>query len=261
MDRKLEILLVEDDQNDCKEIINAVDDDPNEFVIIGITNNSTRALQYVMDAKPDAVILDLELHNGGGDGLDFLKRLQGVHLKLIPFILVTTNNISSVTHDIARELGADYIMTKNQQDYSGGKVLEFLKIAKSVILKRRSQSDAQNEDESPTQSAKRIQRRICAELNAVGISQKSMGYQYLIDAICITVNEPVTRICSVIGEMHRKTENSVERAMQNAIDRTWKTTDINVLLQHYTAKINPDRGAPTITEFIHYYAQQIKNDY
>ena len=61
--------------------------------------------------------------------------------------------------------------------------------------------------------------------------------------------------------MHRKTENSVERAMQNAIDRTWKTTDINVLLKHYTAKINPDRGAPTITEFIHYYAQQIKNDY
>ena len=261
MDKKLEILLVEDDQKDCKEIIDAVDNAPEEFAIVGITNNSTRALQYVVDAQPDAVILDLELHNGGGDGLDFLKRLQGAQLQYTPFVLVNTNNISSVTHDIARELGADYIITKNQEDYSGAKVLQFLSIAKSIILKRRQQSATQPVEESPTQRAKRIQRRICAELNAVGISQKSIGYQYLIDAICITISEPIPRICTIIGEKYRKTENSVERAMQNAIDRAWKTTDINVLLKHYTARINPERGAPTLTEFMHYYAQQIKNDY
>ncbi|MDE7264673.1 MAG: response regulator [Clostridia bacterium] len=260
MEQKLELLLVEDDQNDCKELVNAVDNDPDNFVLIGITNNSARAFQHVIEDKPDAVILDLELHHGGGDGMDFLKRLQEAQLTRPPFILVTTNNISTVTHGIARELGADYILTKNKEDYSAKSVLEFLKIAKTVILKSKLQAALQPEEESPTQKAKRIQRRICSELNAIGISQKSVGYQYLIDAITITIKEPVTRICALIGEKYRKTENSVERAMQNAINRAWSTSDIEDLLEHYTAKIKSDKGVPTITEFIFYYAQQIKND-
>lgn len=260
MNNRLEILLVEDDQNDCKDMINAVDNNPDDFVLIGITNNSTRAFQYVVDAQPDVVILDLELHHGGGDGLDFLKKLKDYQLARNPFILVTTNNISTVTHGIARELGADFIMTKNQPDYSAKSVLDFLKITKSVLLNRKPVNENSEFEDSPTQTAKRIQRRICSELNAIGISQKSIGYKYLVDAITITIEEPVTRICCVIGEKYRKTENSVERAMQNAINRAWATTDINTLLTNYTAKIKVERGAPTITEFIFYYAQKIKND-
>lgn len=158
-------------------------------------------------------------------------------------------------------MGADFIMTKNQENYSAVSVLSFLKITKSVILNRRQQTGAENIEESPTQAAKRIQRRICTELNKVGISQKSIGYKYLIDAITMTIKDPVPRICGVIGEKYRKTESSVERAMQNAINRAWRTSDINELLANYTAKIKLEKGAPTITEFIYYYAQKIKNDY
>ena len=261
MDKKIEILLVEDDQYDCKELINAVDDNPDDFLLIGITNNSARAFQYVTDSHPDAVILDLELHHGGGDGLDFLKRLKDARLSYAPFILVTTNNISTVTHKIARELGADFIMTKNQDNYSARSVLEFLKITKSVIISRRPLSSSQTSEESPTQLAKRINRRICTELDQVGISQKAVGYKYLLEAITMTIQNPVTRICSIIGKKYRKSESSVERAMQNSINRAWTTTDIDELLENYTAKITSDRGVPTITEFIFYYAQKIKNDF
>ncbi len=261
MDRILELLLVEDDQNDCKSFVSAVDNDPDNFSLIGITNNSARAFQYVIDSHPDAVILDLELHHGCGDGLDLLQRIREANLPHVPFILITTNNISTVTHEIAREMGADFIMTKNQENYSAVSVLSFLKITKSVILNRRQQTGAESVEESPTQAAKRIQRRICTELNKVGISQKSIGYKYLIDAITMTIKDPVPRICGVIGEKYRKTESSVERAMQNAINRAWRTSDINELLANYTAKIKLEKGAPTITEFIYYYAQKIKNDY
>lgn len=260
MENNLEILLVEDDQQDCKEMINAIDDNPDDFTLIGVTNNSTRAFQYVSDIHPDAVILDLELHRGGGDGLEFLKRLKDARLSRTPFILVTTNNISTVTHEIARELGADYIMTKSQKDYSAQAVLEFLKITKSVILNRRKQTDGKAAEETPTELAKRIRRRICAELDKVGISPQAVGRKYLIDAITITMQEPVTRISGVVGEKYRKTEGSVERAMQNAINRAWRTSDITDLFANYTAKIKPDKGTPTVTEFIYYYAQKIKND-
>lgn len=260
MEKKLEILLVEDDQTACKEIIQEVDNNPDDFNLIGITNNSSRAFQYVKETCPDAVILDLELHHGGGDGLDFLKQLKDAHLSRTPFVLVTTNNISEVTHEIARKLGADFIMTKSQDGYSAKSVLEFLKITKSVIINSRKQTQSIGYDESPTQAAKRLQRRICLELDKVGISTKSIGYTYLIDAITMTVKEPIQHICDKIGENYRKSASSVERAMQNAINRAWTTSDIQDLLDNYTAKIKSDKGVPTITEFIYYYAQKIRND-
>ncbi len=256
----LEVLLVEDDQTACKEIIQEIDNNPDDFNLIGITNSSSRAFEYVLEARPDAVILDLELHHGGGDGLDFLKQLKDSQITRPPFILVTTNNISTITHQTARQLGADFIMTKSQENYSAKNVLEFLKITKTVILNQRVQSESTISSESPTQATKRLQRRICNELNKVGISPKSIGYTYLIDAITMTVKEPAQRLCDKIGEKYHKTSTSVERAMQNAINRAWDTADIQDLLDNYTAKIKSDKGVPTITEFIYYYAQKIRND-
>lgn len=50
------------------------------------------------------------------------------------------------------------------------------------------------------------------------------------------------------------------RAMQNSINRAWSTSDIQDLLDNYTAKIKSDKGVPTVTEFIYFYAQKIKNE-
>ena len=49
--------------------------------------------------------------------------------------------------------------------------------------------------------------------------------------------------------------------MQNAITRAWRSSPIDELLLHYTAKISQERGSPTLTEFIYYYANKIKNAY
>ena len=68
MNRKLEILLVEDDPAACKEIAGHVDDS-DDLILIGVTSNSTNAVELIKDKLPDAVILDLELNLGGGSGL------------------------------------------------------------------------------------------------------------------------------------------------------------------------------------------------
>lgn len=49
--------------------------------------------------------------------------------------------------------------------------------------------------------------------------------------------------------------------MQNAIAKTWRTAPIDDLLKFYTAKINSEKGVPTITEFVYYYANKLKNEY
>ena len=69
------------------------------------------------------------------------------------------------------------------------------------------------------------------------------------------------KVCNFVARKWNKAECSVERAMQNAINRAWNTADTADLLKYYTAVIKSDRGVPTITEFIYYYAQQIRPDF
>lgn len=261
MNRKLEILLVEDDPAACKEISEHVDDS-DDLILIGVTNNSTNAVELIKDRLPDAVILDLELNLGGGSGLAVLNDLNSLSLPRKPYMLITTNNSSAFTYETARQLGADFIMSKHQEGYSAKSVLDFLRIMKSTIQSdQRSSIIRKNTTETPEQYNRRITRRITRELDYVGISPKSVGYTYLTEAIQIMMKQHTQNISSIIAEKYNKSEPSVERAMQNAINRAWKTSNIEDLLQHYTAKVNSFKGNPTITEFICYYANKLKNEY
>ena len=262
MNAKLEILVVEDDASICNEFAQQILD-TEDMILIGATNNSTTALKYIKDYEPDVVILDLELHQGSGNGLSILKDLSTLNLSRKPYFLITTNNSSNTTYEIARALGADFIMSKHQNDYSTKAVLDFLKTIHTAIkhTQRFSTEIKSNTTETTEQYTRRIKRHIMTELNHVGINPKSVGYTYLTDAIMIMQSQPTQNICTIIAEKYKKSEASVERAMQNAINRAWKVTDINELLQHYTAKISSVKGNPTITEFICYYANKIRNEY
>ena len=260
MERELSILLVEDDSQACEDIATYIDA-LEDVVLTGITNNASRAEQMIQDTLPDAVILDLELHGGSGSGLSLLQALHNNPPAQMPYILITTNNSSAVTYEAARELGADFILSKHQRDYSPQGAVEFLRALKNVIQKHHAKiNQRQGSSESPAQKNRRMARRICLELDRVGISAKAKGYQYLTDAILLVYKAPTPNLCTVIGQKYGKTESSVERAMQNAIAKAWRTTPIDDLLKYYTAKISSEKGVPTMTEFIYYYANKIKNE-
>lgn len=258
---ELSVLIVEDEPSVCQSFLNLAES-IEDIYIVSVTNNASKAVSDIKDFLPNAVILDLELHQGGGSGLDVLQELQELSLDTVPYILVTTNNTSSITYEYARQLGADFIMSKHQENYSEKTALDFLKMMKNVIHNKRKTSPLiQLTTEAPKQQNKRITRRIISELNNIGINPKSVGYQYLIDAIFIVIQKPTQNLCTVIGQKYKKTESSVERAMQNAICRAWRQTDIEDLLRYYTAKVHSEKGVPTVTEFIYYYANKIKNEY
>lgn len=118
--RELTVLLIEDDQFACEEIRNYIDQ-LDDMHLLGITDDSNKALDMVQYCIPDAIILDLELHEGGGNGLFFLSKLHDLGLEKLPYILITTQNTSNVTLEAARQLGADFIITKYERDYFSSK--------------------------------------------------------------------------------------------------------------------------------------------
>ena len=94
MDEKLEILLIEDDPEACRDFTEQILD-TEDMLLIGVTNNAYKAVDLIKDHLPDAVILDLELHLGAGNGLYVLQELQTLTLPKTPYILITTNNSST----------------------------------------------------------------------------------------------------------------------------------------------------------------------
>ena len=135
----MKILLIEDDLAECNEFEKSVQDFEN-ITICAITNNATDALSLTQYHLPDVVILDLELHMGGGNGLEYLSDLKQLNLVHRPLVIVTTNNTSKIVLDTARDLGAAMILTKYEQDYSATYVLKTISLMQNT-LKTASTSD------------------------------------------------------------------------------------------------------------------------
>ncbi len=254
MQHDLRVVLVDDDQELCDEFGSCFAEIEG-IELCAATGNATQAIELVKQYQPDVVILDLELHKGGGNGILFLTELRKLRDVKRPYVLVNTNNSSSITYEIVRNLGADFVMYKHQEGYSAGEVADFLLVIRAGRSEdlREVQPEPQEEQEKEP-----LRERILAELNKVAINPRSKGYNYLADAIEIFCGGQIPNVSSVIGAKYGKSEASVERAMQNAIDRAWSTADINELLKYYTAHINSRRDSPTVTEFICYYAAKLK---
>lgn len=257
----LTILLVEDDSQTVNAFVEYADQ-IDDVDLIGVTATADEALKLIQDRLPQAIILDLELQKGSGSGLDVLHALPSLALKVQPYILVVTNSLSDATIEYARTLGVDYFISKYQGGYSEQYVLNFLRPMREAIQRHYcTESMQEGTPETPAQKRKRIVERIHTELDNIGINPSWLGYKYLTDGILLTMEHPRFYLCNEIAQKYGKSEASVERAMQNAINRAWEINDIDEILKHYKAKIHSDRGVPSLLEFVYHYANRIGNEY
>lgn len=256
MNNTLTILLVEDDIQACEQIKQAVTS-YEDMKLIAVTNNSNEALELVHSYLPNVIILNLELHLGGGNGLLFLHELQKCSLDNPPYILVTTNNMSGVTLEQARQWGADFILTKYEKDYSAKYVIDNINLMRYAIF-RKNTSIIPLPEQTPAEMELLLKKRIQRELDLIGINPKATGYKYLVDAILLSMQGTDIHISRTLAPKYGKSEQSIDRAMQNAIKQAWTASDIDDLLKYYTARINVNKGAPTLMEFICFYTKKLR---
>ena len=259
-DRILTILIIEDDITACTELSRYIEK-TDSVKLLGITSDTNTGIKMVQSLLPDVVILDIELNHGTGNGLSFLMNLNELNLDAKPYILVTTNNSSNITFESAHKLGADFIMAKYKPDYSAQYVIEFLRMIQHTILTHnRSVTKTIPDEKLQKENRQLLVRRINRELDLIGISPKNIGYNYLSDAILLLLDNPTANVYKSIATSYKKSDASVERAMQNAINRAWRISNIEELLSHYTAKVHSEKGVPSTLEFVHYYVKKIKTN-
>ena len=254
MTNKLNVLIVEDDENDCKALAAEVNANADKLCLAGVSKSSNDALAFIRNHSPHAVILDLELQEGCGDGMDLLDKLRSTIICPKPYIIVNTNSASKVTRISAKKLGADYEFAKWQKGYSPKMVINQLLLVMPEIL------GCEEEPPAPLtegQLENKMREFVQDEFNKLGVNMKNKGYGYLVDAVILAVKGENQNWEKIIGDKIGKSENGVTHAMQYAINNTWNNADINALQKYYTAPLRKDKFVPTINEFVFFYKQKL----
>lgn len=260
-EKPMPILLIEDDVSECIKFKNCANQ-RTDITFVGMTGSSVEGLNCVKTRLPEGIILDLELNQGKGSGLQFLSDLKDVDLALRPIIVVTTNSPSEIVYNHVHDNGAAFVFYKRKSDYSQDMVLNHLLVLrKSLYAMNGELPDDLRTLESPEERRARITRRIDTELHLVGISPKYKGRAHLLEAIEFLINIEKNAPESVINQIaaaHKTSYSAIIRTMQTAINNAWASSAIEDLCVHYTARIDIRTGIPSPTEFIHFYADKIR---
>ncbi len=256
--KPMKILIIEDDIRDCDNFINCIKK-RTDIELVGITDSDIEALKMVKVKHPDGIVLDLELNNsieGNIDSFEFLSNLKKTNLNYEPIIIVTTHVSSKRTYEILHREGVELILYKEQPTYSCDLVFNrFINFRKSEPNKTVKEVQDEKKD-----FEERISCYISKELELIGIPSKMVGWDYLYDGIFQLIKNEKNKenVFDFLINKYKKSNQAINNGITNAIMHAWRQSPIEDLLENYTARINPDRGIPTPSEFIYYYRDKIK---
>ena len=261
MNNPMTVLLVEDDSKEC-DLYKNYFYTREDIKLIGITNSSKEALEYVKTHMPEGILLDIELNEGEGSGLEFLDELNTLKLDFKPVIIVITNTTTPHTHLVARKNGADLIISKLKADYTPELVINNLLIYRKSIstITSSKQTNAINVETVSERSA-RISDRINRELDLIGISVHLKGRKYIHESLMYLLEEKNTNANTAFIHLTKKYKTgktTIGCAIQTAIEHAWRRSSIEDLKQHYTAVVDFNIGVPRPIEFIYYYEDKIR---
>lgn len=257
----LNVILIEDDKVECAKFEKYIKS-RNDINLIASTDSDIEGLELIKKTLPDAIILDIELHNGTGNANSFnlIETLQKTKFSKRPKIIVNTVVSSNTVYDYLHDKGIDLIFYKKQPNYSIENVINTL-----VLLSGYSEDASFTGNivvEDTEENEEKISKIINNELDLIGISLHMQGRKYLHDAIqylIINANdgEKISAVQYLVNK-YKRASSTISRDMQNAILHAWRVSSLEDLETYYTAKINYETGIPTPTEFIYYYADKIK---
>ena len=250
---------IADDNEISLEILKMITEEAEELELVGAASNGPEALELIWEERPDVMLLDIIMPTV--DGLDVLaitKQNADIHTK---FIMVSAIGDEKITAD-AFAMGADYYIMK---PFHAEMVLRDIK---RIMKKPERTTTAQRIFENPQCDEERhLNRRITRMLLAVGIPAQLNGYQYLRDAIHMTVEDTenisaVTKtLYPMLAEKYHVTTGSVERAIRHAIETSWKRGSVETIDKVFGYTIADGKGKPTNSEFIAMIADHIRMGY
>ena len=241
MNRKVKILLA-DASDDARGLLQTALERSGRFEVVASTGDGTQVVELVRMHKPDVIVMDLILP--GLDGLSILRKLKGEDH---PEVLVTSNFVRQEMLAEAGNLGAAMFISK---PYSEDAIIEHLL---RIAEKRGEQFHAPG-----------LEEMVTAIIHEVGVPAHIKGYQYVREAIMITVEdmEVINSVTKVlypeVAKRYHTTPSRVERAIRHAIEVAWDRGDIETLQRFFGYTVSNIKGKPTNSEFVAMISDRIR---
>ena len=105
---------------------------------------------------------------------------------------------------------------------------------------------------------------VTSVIHEIGVPAHIKGYQYLREAIMITVRDmdvinAVTKILyPEVAKRYATTPSRVERAIRHAIEVAWSRGKVDTIDELFGYTVNNGKGKPTNSEFVALIADKIR---
>lgn len=219
------------------------------------------ALEKIDSGKPDVVILDLVLP--GLDGYGVLKQLKMQQSEYKPYIIVCSQLHTDMCITRALSDGADFYLLKPLNLTSLHEHLALL-ASSGTRMTSSHVSESNNNFAMPLATAQSVVSKPKSSLDeklanifiSVGIPAHIKGYQYLREAIKLSVETPeivnniTKQLYPQIAESFSTTPSKVERAIRHAIEVACSRGKIENLNNIFGMRVFAPNEKPTNGEFI-----------
>ncbi len=250
--KKLNIAIA-DDNDLLRDMISEVISAEDDMQIVGTAKDGEEAYNMIKTKNPDVVILDIVMPKM--DGLEVLDRVRMDKDVSDDTAIVMLSAVGKevITED-AFARGADYFIMKPFHKESLIAKIKNLHEQKSG-RRIRTNNSHMTSNESPV-SIKSIEEEVTDIIHEVGVPAHIKGYQYLREAIIMSVNDmdmlnSITKILyPEIAKKYNTTSSRVERAIRHAIEVAWSRGKMDTIDELFGYTINNGKGKPTNSEFI-----------
>lgn len=217
----------------------------NGYEVVAVAENGAEALAMVEKYDPDFLLLDIVMPEL--DGFGVLSALKNPR----PTVIMMSQLNTDAFVQKALRYGAAYFLAKP---------FNF-----DVLLKTLDEFSEGNDSPSqpaaapvrtPAKRSRSLDEKIANLFISVGIPAHIKGYQFLREAIKITVDDPeiinsiTKKLYPSIAAVFNTTPSKVERAIRHAIEVAWNRGKIENINQIFGMKIYSANEKPTNGEFI-----------
>ncbi len=262
----LNVAIAEDNPKTL-EVLSEMLEREDDIQIVGKAENGEDAYEMIVKKKPDVVLLDVILP--GMDGLAVMEKVKTEDLEKRPsFIVVSAAGSENVTEDAFR-MGASYfIMKPFKQDIVLDKIRKVASYgARSHVMGLSGSRKVKPYEDPVLYMEQNLENDVTQILHEIGVPAHIKGYQYLRDAIAISVTdqEMLTSVTKVlypnIAKKYQTTSSRVERAIRHAIEVAWSRGEMDIINDIFGYTVSNGKGKPTNSEFIALLSDKIRLDY
>ncbi|MBO5523208.1 MAG: sporulation transcription factor Spo0A [Roseburia sp.] len=260
---KLNVAIADDNERMLRLLGSIIESD-DELNVVGTAKDGEEAYNVIKTKEPDVVLLDIVMPKL--DGLGVLDRFN--HDKTIKkrplFIVISAIGQEKITED-AFNLGADYYIMK---PFDNDMVLNRIKHVKQRTSAKPQEVRKVNAYEREEDLNERnLESDVTEIIHEIGVPAHIKGYQYLRDAIVMSVNDmdmlnSITKILyPTIAKKYQTTSSRVERAIRHTIEVAWSRGKMDTIDEMFGYTIHNGKGKPTNSEFIALITDRIRLEY